>query len=375
VSAGRVAFHPICRYRRHALTARGKTEPMSTQAGPALLVAQTSFLGDVVLTTPLLSALRERLRPRRLAVLVRPEAVPLLDGHPHVDVVLADDKRGVTRGLGGLARLAARLRHERFDLAVSPHRSLRTAIVLAAARIPRRIGFAESRGAFLYHERVIRDRSLHDVQRNLALAGPFGGPAGEPRLHVAVQPAAAACAAALLPEGCGPLVGVAPGSVWATKRWTPEGFAGVLRALREQGARVVVLGAASERPIADQVVRLAGGGATVLAGRTDLATLVAVVDRLALLIANDSAPMHIACARDVPVVAVFCATTPALGYGPWGTRSAVVETDLDCRPCARHGGRACPRGTEDCMRLVRPEAVLAAARALLAMPRSAGSAA
>jgi heptosyltransferase-2 len=74
-------------------------------------------------------------------------------------------------------------------------------------------------------------------------------------------------------------------------------------------------------------------------------------------------------------VAVFCATTPALGYGPWGARSAVVEADLACRPCGRHGGDACPRGTEDCMQLVRPAAVLAAASTLLAMPRTAGSAA
>jgi heptosyltransferase-2 len=271
--------------------------------------------------------------------------------------------------------VAARLRRQRFDLVVSPHRSLRTAIVLAAAGIPRRIGFGEGRGALLYHQRVARDRRQHDVLRNLALLAPFGGAPGEPRLHVPVQPAAAARAAALLPDGGGPLVGIAPGSVWATKRWTPEGFAGVMRALREQGARVVVLGAASERPIVDEVVRLAGGGATVLAGRTDLATLVAVIDRLALLVANDSAPMHIACARDVPVVAVFCATTPALGYGPWGARSAVVEADLACRPCGRHGGDACPRGTEDCMQLVRPAAVLAAASTLLAMPRTAGSAA
>jgi heptosyltransferase-2 len=348
---------------------------MSTQAGPAVLVAQTSFLGDVVLTTPLLTALRERIRPRRLAVLVRPEAVPLVEGHPDVDAVLVDDKRSAERGLGGIVRVAARVRRERFDLAVAPHRSLRTAIVLAAARIPCRVGFAESRGAFLYGERVSRDRSLHDVQRNMALLAPFGSPSGPPRLHVAVQPEAAVRAATLLPDGSGPLVGIAPGSVWATKRWTPDGFAAVLRALRAEGARVVVLGAASERPLADEVVRLAGGGASVLAGRTDLATLVAVIDRLALLIANDSAPMHVACARDVPVVAVFCATTPALGYGPWGARSAVVEMDLACRPCARHGGRYCPRGTEDCIRLVQPVAVLAAARTLLATPRTAGSAA
>ena len=348
---------------------------MATQVGPALLVAQTSFLGDGVLTTPLLTALRARLRPRRLAVLVRPEAAPLLDGHPDVDAVLVDDKRTADAGLGGIARVARRLRGEAFDLVVSPHRSLRTAILLAAAGIPRRVGFADSRGAFLFHERVRRDRARHDVERNLALVDPFGGSIGAPRLHVPVQAAAAARAAALLPEGRGALIGLAPGSVWATKRWHPDGFAGVLRAFREQGARVVVLGAPGERSVAEDIVRRAGGGATVLAGRTDLATLVAVVDRLALLVANDSAPMHIACARETPVVAVFCATTPALGYGPWGSRSVVVEADLGCRPCGRHGGRRCPRGTEDCMRLVRAGAVLAAARALLSTPRTTGSAA
>ena len=353
---------------------RPSTSPESP-AGPSLVVPQTSFLGDVVLTTPLIAALRHRLRPRRLAVLVRPDAASLLEGHPDIDDVLVDDKRGANRGAAGVVRMANRLRGERFDLAVSPHCSLRTAIVLAAARIPRRIGFADSRGAFLYHERIARDRRQHDVERNLALAGPFGGPSGTPRLHLPVQAAAAARATALLPDGGGPLVGLAPGSAWATKRWTAEGFAAVLRALRAEGTRIVVLGAPAERSLAEEVVRLGGGGATVLAGRTDLATLVAVIDRLALLVANDSAPMHVACARNIPVVAVFCATTPSLGYGPWGERARVVEVDLACRPCARHGGPQCPRGTGDCQRLVRPESVLAAARALLASPRTAGSAA
>ena len=317
----------------------------SEQTRPAVLVVQTSFLGDVVLTTPLLTALRRRIAPRRLAVLVRPEAVPLVHGHPDVDEVLVDDKRGADRGLGGL---------------------LRTAIVLAAARIPRRIGFRESRGAWLFHERVPRDRRRHDVERNLALVAPFGAmPDGVPALHVPVAAEAAARAAALLPPGGGPLVGLAPGSVWRTKRWTAAGFAAVAARLAAEGARCVVLGAPDEAALAEEVRARSGDRAVVLAGRTDIATLVAVIDRLALLVANDSAPMHVACARGVPVVAVFCATTPALGYGPYGARAAVVEADLACRPCARHGGPRCPRGTEDCARLVTPERVLAAARALL----------
>jgi heptosyltransferase-2 len=337
--------------------------PASSEAaaGPAVVVPQTSFLGDVVLTTPLLTAVRERVHPRRLTVIVRPEAVPLVEGHPAVDDVLVDDKRGAERGLGGLLRMARRIRAEGFDLAVVPHRSLRTALVTAAAGIPRRIGFRESRGSLLYHERVTRDRRLHDVERNLALVRPLGGGDDVPRLHVPVHAAAAARAATLLPAGNAPLVAIAPGSVWATKRWRAEGFAAVARALDAE-ARVVLLGAPGDRALCEAIAAQAGGSVRSLAGEIDLATTVAVIDRAAVLVGNDSAPMHIACARDVPVVAVFCATTPALGYGPYGHRARVVSVDLECRPCGRHGGAQCPRGTEDCMRLVDPPAVLAAVR-------------
>lgn len=345
--------------------------PPSTEApaGPALLVPQTSFLGDVVLTTPLLAALRARLRPRRLAVLVRPDAVPLVAGHPAVDDVLVDAKHGADRGLRGLLGVAGRLRRERFDLVVSPHRSLRTAVVLALAGIPRRIGFDESRGAWLFHETVHRDRRRHDVERNLALLAPFGGPASErPRLHVPVGAEARRRATALLGDAARPLVGLAPSSVWATKRWTEAGFAAVAAALHGDGATIVLLGGPGEEARTRRIAAAACVPVLDLTGRTDLATFVAVVDALDVLVANDSAPMHVAAARGTPVVAVFCATTPALGYGPWGDAAIVVEADLACRPCARHGGAACPRGTDDCRLLVEPASVVAAVHELLGRP-------
>jgi len=345
-----------------------RPNPSTERDGPAVLVPQTRFLGDVVITTPLVTALRRRLRPRRLSVMVRPESRALMEGHPDVDEVLVDDKYGRDRGLGGLVRAARRLRSERFDVAVCPHRSMRTALLLALARIPRRVGFESSRGAWLFHERVHRPLERHDVERNLALLAPWDGPGAEtPVLHVPVSDEAARAAAALCPAGAGPLIGIAPGSVWRTKRWTEDGFAAVVRELVGGGARCVVLGAPADAALAETIVAAAGVPVVNLAGRTDMATLIAVIDRLDLLIGNDSAPMHVAAARAVPVVAVFCATTPAQGYGPWGPRSVVVESDLACRPCGRHGGRSCPRGTEDCRHLVRPASVVAAVRERLEM--------
>jgi len=155
------------------------------------------------------------------------------------------------------------------------------------------------RGAMFFQVRVPRDPARHDVERNLALMAPFGGAAGVPALHVPVDPAAAERARPLLPPGDGPLVVMAPGSVWPTKRWAAEGFAALARALVGEGARVLLVGGPDDVAVADRVVALADGGVTSLAGRTDLATSVALIDRAAVLVANDSAPMHVGCARGV----------------------------------------------------------------------------
>ena len=355
----------------------GRSPGRMPSSGAHVMVAQTSFLGDVILTIPLLSALRRLLQPRQLTVVIRPEAAPLLAHHPSVDSVVLDDKRGGDRGLRGLLRTARRLRAERADIAVAPHRSIRTALALALAGVPHRVGFAESPGSQLYHVRVPRDRSRHDVERNLGLLSAFGGRVEDhleaPRL-VAGAAATRGAAKLLADVGVGDsraLYGICPGSVWATKRWDTEGYGTVVRALREQDdAQVLLLGGADDIGVSEAVQRHAGGSAVNLVGRTDLGTFVAIVQRLDALVSNDSAPMHVATALGVPVVAVFCATTPAQGYGPYGTRAALVEADLECRPCGRHGGRRCPRGTEDCMRLVGAADVLKALRSLRTSPRA-----
>ena len=336
-----------------------------------ILVAQTSFLGDVILSTPVFAAVKRHQPDCHVTAWVRPEAAAVLDGHPHVDAVLVDDKRGADAGIRGLLRLRARLREGHFDVALALHKSLRTGLLLALARVPRRIGFRQSAGWFLYHDLVRRDRSLHDVERNLSIVSALGiDPAADPaRLLVVPTAAAVARFDALLRERGATvdrrLVGVAPGSVWATKRWTVEGFAEVAAALQRDGHRVLLLGAPSERSIAAEVERRCGGVAINLCGLTDVGMLVAAVDRCSLLVCNDSAPMHIAVARRVPVVALFGPTHPRQGYGPYSDQATIVQRDLDCRPCGRHGAQRCPIGTHECMRAIAASEVLAAARRFL----------
>lgn len=337
-----------------------------------LLVVQTGFLGDVVLTTPLLTTLHRHLAPASLTVLTTPQAKPLLECHPVVNQMLVDSKRAEGRGLLGLWRVAQRLRRERFTLAVAAHKSFRTALLLMLAGIPQRIGFRQSPGWFLYHRTANRDPHRHEVERILCVMRAFGlEPEDcERRPFVEYHHEAKVKAEALLHEaGIGtaePLFVVCPGSVWATKRWTIDGFAGLVRQLEQGYGRVLLCGGPEDRPVVQMVHERSGQQSVNVVGRADLQTFMALIDRAQVVVSNDSAPMHMAVARNVPVVAIFCATTPSLGYGPYSNRAVVVEKkDLFCRPCRRHGGPSCPRGTEDCMRQVTVADVLAGVDTLL----------
>lgn len=331
-----------------------------------ILLVQTAFLGDVVLTTPLVAALRRRRPDATIAMLVTPAARALVAHHPALDRVLVDDKRGEDRGLGGLARLARRLRAERFTIAIAAQKSIRTGLVLRAAGIPRRIGFATAPAARLYTDRVPRPLDRHDRDRLLGLLAPLGVSHVDPDVlqpRIVVDAATEARAATLLAphaDGGRPLAALCPGSAWRTKRWPAAAFGALARVLDADGYRCLLFGGPEERALTAAVAPAAGGCAVDLGGTTDVPLLAAVMGRVAVAVTNDSAPMHLATAAGTPQVAIFCATVPAQGYGPLGPRAVVVERDLACRPCGRHGGERCPRGTDDCMELVTVADVRAA---------------
>ena len=333
----------------------------------SILVVQTAFLGDVVLTTPLFRALR-RCRPEaRIAVLVTPEAAPLIEEDPHLDRVLTYDKKG-GESLGSAVRT---VRAQAPNLLVAPHRSQRSALLAIASGARTRVGFADAGFRWLYNRQVPRPRERHEVDRNLALLGGIGCDplASDRQLHAGctereTEAVAEVLRAAGVTDG-DHILGLCPGSVWATKRWCPEGFAAVGRAFAGKGWRVAVLGGPGDREVSREVAEAIGSAALDAAGTTPLKALAAWMERLDLLVSNDSAPLHVAAARDTPTVAVFGATTTDLGFAPFHLRSRVVELALDCRPCGLHGGKTCPLGHFRCMGEVSAEAVLDACRDLL----------
>ena len=341
-----------------------------------ILVIQTAFLGDVVLTTPLLQSLRDRFPRAHLTALVIPGTREILAGHPLLDDVLVYDKKSRDRGWRGLISTARSLREKRFDACLLPHRSFRSALLAFMAGIPVRIGFVQSLGGFLYTRRVWRDSSRHEVRRTLQLLGPLASgrfidadaPSG--KLCVPTGPEDLEWANRSLSEQGirenDRVIAIAPGSVWATKRWVPEGFAAVIDGLIATHKRnVVLLGSRDDLPVIDEILSHCLEKPVNLAGKTTLRQLAAVLKRSELLITNDNGAMHIGVAQDVPVAAVFGSTTLNLGYGPFTERAIVVEKDLSCRPCGKHGHAKCPLGHFDCMKLITPGDVMAAVEKMM----------
>lgn len=311
-------------------------------ADAATLVVQTAFLGDVVLTMPLLAALAQK--HGLIDIITTPQAAPLVEHHPAVARVIQYDKRGRDRGAGAWLSLARLLRRRRYRRAYLPHRSWRSAALAWGAGIPERIGFADSPARLSYTRRVPRDMTLHETGRLLALAGRtpssvhFDLGLGDDDFDLAGQ--------WLERHGIPlPFMAMAPGSVWGTKRW--PSYAGLAGRLE---LPVVVVGGPEDREAAAAIVATASGPAASAAGETSLRLSAAILSRARLLVTNDSAPLHLAGAVGTAVVAIFGPTVPAFGFGPLGPDDVIVEElGLACRPCSPHGPMTCPLGHHRCM--------------------------
>jgi heptosyltransferase-2 len=337
-----------------------------------VLVLQTSFLGDMVLTLPLIDEIKRRFPVKKLTLLCQPASRELLQDHPGIDEVIVDDKRNADRGFAGLRAKAGTLRAHGFTLALTPHKSLRSALMLCSAQIPCRTGFRQSKGWFFFHRRVDRDPHRHDVERNLSLLTAFGVRVEECRREIELPVSAAAQKAVshklsgLGVKETDMVIGISPGSVWPTKRWSIAGFAELIRMLGSRMAsKILLFGGPDDAAVVEEVQSRADGAGINLVNRIGLRDLPAAISRCALFITNDSAPMHVAVARKIPTVAIFCATTPELGFFPYTDHAIVVGKNLSCRPCGTHGGLRCPLGHAHCIEQIQPITVFKAAEKLL----------
>jgi heptosyltransferase-2 len=324
-----------------------------------ILVRAPNWIGDAIMSLPVLAGLRRLFPLGRITVLAVPRVAPLFTAQPGVvEIIRYPAGRGKWQVLWEM--------RGRFDVSLALPNSMESALGLWLVGVPSRVGYnTDGRGLFL-KEAVSGRRhldGLHTVFYLLGLLKALGGVAAftPPSLYLEpeeMDEAARSLAEVDLP-GDGPWVGLSPGAAYGpAKRWPPERFAALGQALQQEfGARLVLLGGKEERPVAEQVKEHLNKPVMDLVGRTTLRQALGVLAQLSLLITNDSGLMHAAAALAVPQVALFGSTDPA-ATGPFSAQATVIRHPWPCSPCFK---RTCEAGYA-CLDAITVDEVLAAAR-------------
>ena len=326
-----------------------------------ILLVQTSFLGDVILSTPLIENLKILYPEAELWVMATPEGCEILKFDPEISGLLPFDKHGKERGIKSIFSVAKKIKKHNFAAVYSLHRSFRTALVLYLSGIRKRIAFKNAKLCFLYTQRVRRAQGEHEVLRNLSLLGEEPGYSelsSELRL-VAPPREQLAEPFRRVVSNLRDYYVLVPGSAWATKRWHWQYYRKTADILLSEGKNVVLAGSREEVELADRIC--ANNSIINLVGKTSLGELLFLIKNATIVLCNDSMALHIASSFKVQTVAVFCSTVTEFGFGPWKSPAVVLGKDgLPCRPCGRHGHDSCPNKTEACMKGVSVQEVIRA---------------
>jgi heptosyltransferase I len=335
---------------------------------PRILLVKLSSFGDVLHALPTLEALRSAHPTAHITWLVEAAYAPLLSGHPALDAVWIAPRLRPAEFFSGsnpaaLRRLLQQLRAQPFDLVLDVQGLLKSAVWVALAKSPRKVGYDKTRElSYLpLTERVPPfDPEAHAVERYLNLAHYLGAPPTPPRFRLGLD--AAADIAALVPVETGtPLAVLHPGARWASKLWPPTSWATLSEWFHAQGFQVAVTGSPADRELVEDLVRRSRAPLINLAGSTSLAQLAAILRKARLAVTTDTGVMHLAATLGTPVVALFGPTAP-WRTGPFGPGHQVVRLGLSCSPCFK---RHCP--APRCLNELTPEKVVAACEKILSV--------
>lgn len=331
---------------------------------PNILLVRFSAMGDTLLITPLLRALRSRHPEARITVLTKAAYAPLFRHNPRVTEVIGYEPG---HSLGSLAQgLRAAGYTHRLDL----HGSLRSRALrwrvggrwtsYPKHRAQRALLIRTKRN--LYHDRRPVAERYFDAARELDVTPDAGS------LEIFLpRPALEAAETFLSRRGLGvrrQLIAIAPGASRFTKRWPPHHWIALVRRLTEAGNDVVVVGGTAELGLAGEIAAEAGETVVSAAGEFDLPGTAALLKRARALVSGDTGAMHLATAVATPVVALFGPTVEAFGFFPYHAKAVVLQRELACRPCSAQGGPACPLKHHRCLQDLQPYDVLEALRKL-----------
>lgn len=337
------------------------------------MLFQTAFLGDLLLSIPLIKNIKAAYPGCELHLVCRKPFGSFFKDLSLVDHLTEVDKKNKD----SLKELKHELGAKEYDLLICPHESFRSAYLCSKVKAKEKIGFRRWFSRFFFTKLVTRPDDLPDVLRQTSLLVPLDKEFGVKWVEFVSKYRGAGFQSLgveegrmLVPEFLSMSVGIdkkislpgeceglelssciaiAPGSVWPTKRWRQEHF---IEFCNSKSEKVFILGSPGEAELCEEVSKKIPGSIN-LAGKTKLSELFYLLTKVKYLICNDSGTMHMGTAASCDIISIFGPTTLDIGYRPWSNNAYVAQADLKCRPCGLHGHKKCPIGTHECMKSVK----------------------
>ena len=320
-----------------------------------ILIIHTAFIGDIVLSTALVSKVKEKYPDSNIYYLTTPLGKEILKNNPKIKEVIVYDKRGKDKGFGAFISFVRRIRKLKIDVCLTPHRYLRSSIlsILSGAKI--RVGYDIANLSFVFNKKIKYDKTKHEVEKLLSFIDD-----DNKRFELEMYPSEKDMIKIdtllkNLSENK-KIILIAPGSKWFTKKWPEEYFKILIQNLiKRDDLLIIITGGKEEKEIELNL----DSKVLDLRGEITLLELAELTKRASLVVSNDSAPIHITSAfPNTRIIGIFGPTVKEFGFFPWSKNSKVFEINgLYCRPCAIHGGNSCPEKHFRCMKEITPDLI------------------
>lgn len=326
-----------------------------------ILVIQTAFPGDAILTLPFIQKLKELYNNSTIDVICIPATEEIFSASPSINKVTVLDKRNSHRSIISVIKFSLRLKKENYTKVYSPHRSFRSSLIVFLSGIKESTGFNISSMSPVYKNKIIYQKDIHEVQRNLQLLGnqkQIKNWRIIPEIKVDIK-SIQKIDDYLKQFGNKKLAAIAPGSVWKTKIYPEDYYCEIIKFLHSKNFEVVLIGGKTDLEICERILSKFEKGVAVSADKFSIVESIELLRNCEILICNDSAPTHMAMCADIPIVTIYCSTIPSFGFYPYNKKSSFISFDeLDCKPCGIHGYNKCPLNTFDCGNKLLPNMVI-----------------
>ncbi len=334
-----------------------------------ILVIQTAFPGDAILTLPLIQELKKKKPDYSIDVLCIPSTAEIIAASPHVNQVISLDKKGKQKSVIAFLRFIKKVKSNNYEIVYSPHRSVRSALIAMNLSAKESYGFDNSSLKFAFKNLVKYNYSAHEVRRNLEFVGEnFSGDRWRIIPEILIpRESEIKVKEYLIDNNLNKFITIAPGSIWETKKYPVGYYKRIVSYFIDLNFQIVLVGGITDKSLCETITEDLEQNVFIAAGDFSFIETIGLLKNSSLLISNDSAPTHLGVCADIPVLTIYCSTTPQFGFYPYNAKSDHISyDDIYCKPCGIHGFRNCPTGTFDCAKLLSSEMVIQKAEKLLA---------